>query len=83
MSVTFYLPKPKSAPRGLEWPAKKPDLSKLIRGVEDALTAIVYVDDSRIVVSHIEKRFAIDSPPRVEIEVLSIAEFWNVGWKTA
>lgn len=56
MSVVFWLPRPKghfgkkglrpSAPR---FPSKKPDLSKLLRAAEDALTGIVYDDDARIV----------------------------------
>lgn len=38
-----------------EYPATKPDLTKLVRGLEDALLGVVYADDSRIVEQHAEK----------------------------
>jgi Holliday junction resolvase RusA-like endonuclease len=51
MVVTFTLPKPKSAPKTRRtWPDRKPDLSKLVRSTEDALTdAGIWEDDSRVV----------------------------------
>jgi crossover junction endodeoxyribonuclease RusA len=49
--MTFTLPKPKSAPKTRRtWPDRKPDLSKLIRSTEDALTdAAVWGDDAQVV----------------------------------
>jgi Holliday junction resolvase RusA-like endonuclease len=49
--MIFTLPKPKSAPkRTRSWPDRKPDLSKLVRSTEDALTdAGVWEDDARVV----------------------------------
>lgn len=49
--MVFTLPKPKSAPKTRQtWPDRKPDLSKLIRSTEDALTdAGLIADDARIV----------------------------------
>ncbi len=73
LTATFYLPRPKSAPKRVIYPATKPDLSKLVRSIEDALSKIAYTDDARIVKLNIEKLFAIDSPPRVEIEVSEAA----------
>lgn len=58
---------------------RKPDLSKLIRAAEDALTGIVYVDDARITRLVVEKRFAVDSPPRVEICVQPVATPINIS----
>jgi|ERR1700677_297468 len=72
--MTFYLPRPKSAKKTVLFPDKKPDSLKLARAVEDALTKIIYVDDSRIVTHVIRKRFAVDSPPRVEIEIRPATE---------
>lgn len=68
-TITFFLPRPKSAKKSVIFPDKKPDSLKLARAVEDALTKILYTDDSRIVTHVVKKRFAIDSPPRVEIEI--------------
>lgn len=42
------------APR---FPTKKPDLDKTLRAIKDALTGIVYVDDSQVVVVTIAKEW--------------------------
>lgn len=49
--MVFTLPKPKSAPkRRRTWPDRTPDLSKLIRSTEDALTSAgLWADDARAV----------------------------------
>lgn len=51
LQATFTVPKPKATPKGRPaWPSKRPDLSHLVRAVEDALTdAGAIDDDSRIV----------------------------------
>lgn len=51
MVVVFTLPAPKSLPkRRPSYPSKVPDLSKLVRSTEDALTAAgVWKDDARVV----------------------------------
>lgn len=68
--ITFRLPRPKSAPKRRLWPDTRPDLDKLTRSVLDALVhGGVLVDDSRVVMIHARKVFAIDSPPGASIEV--------------
>jgi Holliday junction resolvase RusA-like endonuclease len=52
------------------FPTMKPDVLKLARGVEDALSGVVYRDDSQIVREFLEKGF--DDPARCEIIVTSI-----------
>jgi crossover junction endodeoxyribonuclease RusA len=49
--MVFTLPKPASAPkRRTTWPMRTPDLSKLARSTEDALTdAGIWRDDARVV----------------------------------
>ena len=51
VDMVFTLPKPVSAPkRRRTWPCKVPDLSKLARATEDALTeAGIWRDDARVV----------------------------------
>jgi Holliday junction resolvase RusA-like endonuclease len=51
VSMVFTVPKPKSAPKTRRtWPDRKPDLSKLVRSTEDALTdAGLWRDDARVV----------------------------------
>ena len=51
-----------------EYPAMKPDATKLARGAEDSMTGIVYRDDCQVVDLHVHKRYG--EPARVEIEVL-------------
>ena len=67
IDVTFYLPRPASAPRRVTKPWKKPDLDKLARAVGDALKGLAYVEDSRITTAVWRKRFAVGRPPGVEI----------------
>lgn len=51
VSIVFTMPKPASAPkRRRTWPMRTPDLSKLIRSTEDALTdGGIWWDDARVV----------------------------------
>jgi Holliday junction resolvase RusA-like endonuclease len=57
LEVIFTLSRPKSSKRGR--PAVKPDLSKLIRSTEDALTDIgAWEDDARVVCIMASKRYA-------------------------
>lgn len=59
VDMVFTLPKPKSAPeRRASYPDKKPDLSKLVRSTEDALTdAGAWDDDARVVSCQSKKAF--------------------------
>lgn len=70
LSVVFYLPRPKSEKKAVAC-CKMPDLSKLIRSTEDALTdAGVWADDARVASIIAEKRYeATDNPPGAMISV--------------
>lgn len=65
LGIIVYLPKPKSVKR--EHPTVRPDLTKLVRGIEDALTGIVWRDDAQVVEQFLAKRYG--EPARVEIAV--------------
>jgi crossover junction endodeoxyribonuclease RusA len=57
--VTFYVPRPKSAPKRVTRPFRKPDIDKLVRSTLDALVmAGALVDDARVVSLHASKEFA-------------------------
>jgi Holliday junction resolvase RusA-like endonuclease len=59
LRVVFYLPRPKTAPKRVTEPAKKPDTDKLLRAVMDALTAAgVWADDAQVVQVEARKVFA-------------------------
>lgn len=64
VSMTFTLPKPKSAPKTrVTYPDRKPDLSKLVRSTEDALTdAGAWEDDARVVELTAAKRYPNEGP---------------------
>ena len=50
LSVQFVMPRRASAPKRSTPPhTRKPDIDKLCRAVADALTGVVYEDDSQIV----------------------------------
>ena len=49
LSVSFYLPRPKSIKTRTVPHTKKPDLDKLVRAVKDGLTRIVWHDDAQVV----------------------------------
>jgi Holliday junction resolvase RusA-like endonuclease len=71
VSVSFYLERPKSVPKkSRPLPTVMPDLSKLVRGVEDALTdAGVWADDAQVVKMIAFKYYADDREPGCFIEV--------------
>lgn len=87
VSMTFTVQKPASAPkRRRTWPDKKPDLSKLVRSTEDALTdAGKWDDDARIVKCISEKVFPGESPgalkiPGAVILIKSVSENETADW---
>lgn len=67
IGVVFYLPRPKSLPKRIVYPTKKPDCDKLVRGIFDALTGILWRDDSQVVEMAARKLYG--DPPRAEITV--------------
>jgi len=62
----FFFDRPKSQKKVLH-KTTKPDLDKLLRSVLDAMTGIVFEDDSQVVACEITKGFG--QPARVEITV--------------
>lgn len=58
--VEFVMYRPKNLPKTKPTPpaTKKPDVDKLQRAIGDAMTGVVYVDDSQIVRWMAEKRIA-------------------------
>lgn len=77
VTFTFYVPRNKGhfGAKGLKpsapaYPAKRPDVLKLARAVEDAITGIVWADDAQIVDEHLEKRYG--EPARCEITITEL-----------
>lgn len=78
--VVFTMPKPKSAPKKRHvWPAKKPDLDKLLRGVLDAATeAGVWVDDNQVVMATCSKHYVNDGYAHVMPSPGAYVHIWEV-----
>ena len=55
--LTFYLHRPKSLPKRILYPYKRPDLDNLEKAVMDGLQGVVFDDDSRIVAKQTLKAF--------------------------
>ena len=54
----FFLPRPKSAKKGVRYHQKRPDLDKLARAVLDALTGPIWSDDAQVSSLNLTKRYA-------------------------
>ena len=73
--LNFSMRPPKSLPKKVLWPIKRPDLDKLIRAVLDALgSAGVFKDDSQVVQLTASKRWPIHSGAGVPGVIVTVAE---------
>lgn len=60
-------------------PGSKPDLAKLARAAEDAMSKVIYTDDSKIVTELLAKRYCDRWEPERVMIVLRPAEAQTVG----
>lgn len=74
LSVIFTVPRPKGhfGARGLrpsapEHPTVRPDVTKLLRAVEDACTGIVWRDDAQVVAQHAYKQYGETASADVKV----------------
>lgn len=58
VDIRFYLPRPASLAKKLAAMVKRPDIDKLGRAILDALTDVVFEDDSQVVDLFLRKRYA-------------------------
>jgi Holliday junction resolvase RusA-like endonuclease len=72
VAITFVFEKPKTAPKGRTRPVVKPDIDKLTRACMDALTGVLYDDDSQVVDDEHHKIYG--TPERVSISVQIVEE---------
>jgi len=73
LQLKFFFNKPKSLPKRTEYHSKKPDITNLVKAVEDALEGILYKNDSQIVKLVASKEYA-QMLPRVEIVVSELRQ---------
>lgn len=81
LEVLIYMPRPKAhfrrdelRPDAPVWHQVRPDATKLLRAIEDALTGIVWVDDAQVVRQRVEKRYAGSGGACVLVTVAEIDE---------
>jgi Holliday junction resolvase RusA-like endonuclease len=78
LTVTFYRQRPKGdygtgknatfvKASASAYPVSRPDTTKLLRAVEDALTSVIWSDDAQVVDQHVFKRYG--TPERALITV--------------
>jgi len=74
MVLNFYMPRPKSMPKGESWlfHVKRPDLDNLEKAVADALNGVAFVDDSQICRKVSSKQYG--NPPRIELIIFNAEE---------
>ena len=83
LRVWFYAPRPRSHYRtgrnahllrdsAPTWPIVRPDTTKLLRGLEDALTGVVWRDDAQVVVQTARKVYGEPARTMVEIQRLIV-----------
>lgn len=60
VQLRFVMPRPASLPKSRSTPpaVKRPDVDKLARACLDALTGVIFADDSMVVVLYAQKRLA-------------------------
>jgi Holliday junction resolvase RusA-like endonuclease len=82
LEVEVVLPRPLShrrkdgstAPGAPRYPITKPDATKMLRAVEDAMTGIAWLDDAQIVRQVVTKRYAeSDEKPGAKVTVYTEA----------
>ena len=59
VTIDFRLPRPTSLPKRVRQHTRRPDLDKIVRGACDALTQVIWKDDSQIVVLSVTKKYCI------------------------
>lgn len=57
--LTFFLPRAQSAPVRRTLPIVRPDADKLARAALDAMTGVIWVDDSQVTDLTIKKRYDV------------------------
>lgn len=82
IDLTFYLPKPKSKPKGKKYPDVRPDLDNFVKLIMDCANERLFTDDGRIVEIHARKLYcswqteeeAFETEPHVLLSLRTLPE---------
>jgi len=73
MELTFYMPRPKSLPKKVEYHVKKPDVDNLAKAVKDGMEGVFYKNDSQVCSLRVKKVYCEEHPGvHVRIEPLEL-----------
>lgn len=84
LMVTFVFPMKgaprKTKPRRAAWKPTRPDLSNLVKSVEDGLNSVGYADDAQVVSIHAHKTHAAQGEsPHTEVILQRVGEYAPEG----
>lgn len=79
VSMAFTLAPPKRLPKGRTRPTCYPDLSKLIRATEDALTGQAWIDDAQVVEYRSTAKYYPGQHPDALDEPGAVIRVWTIG----
>jgi len=83
LEVLFYLDRPSTITKtSRPYPIVPPDIDKLLRGVGDALTGVIYDDDSQIIRVLAWKTYADNREPGAFIRVNELSQFDNEAFQS-
>lgn len=85
LTVSFAMPRPKShyrtgrhagslRPDAPKWCTTKPDATKLLRCVEDAMTGVVWRDDAQVCFQIVEKKYDENPGAAIDVEPIPSAD---------
>jgi crossover junction endodeoxyribonuclease RusA len=77
VAITFRLPTPQAVKTRWPIPKNKGDLDKLVRSALDALTGVLFADDSQVV--HLTACKVFDATPGADVIVMDEAEILRGG----
>ena len=77
LSIGFNMPRPKGhyrkdgtlKPNAPHFPTVKPDTTKLVRALEDALKGIAWTDDAQVVTQIARKNYALHGPAGAWVQI--------------
>ena len=83
LEIMFYLDRPSTISSVKRpSPTVPPDLDKLIRGVGDALTGVIYEDDSQVIRTLAWKVYADAREPGAFVRVNELSQFDNAAFQS-
>jgi Holliday junction resolvase RusA-like endonuclease len=73
LTLTFFMPRPKSLPKRVTMPVTRPDLDNLIKHLTDQLEGVLYRSDSQLVELILSKRYsALQGHSGLEVELREV-----------